>query len=83
MLRTPGLAMWHRDLMSEASNRRSGETRDDSRPPLDPLVVAAAREVDRTLLDWALSLSPRERLRACSKAAITLSQFAHASSRTR
>jgi hypothetical protein len=69
--------MWHRQNMSEAPKPRPAER------SLDPLVVEAAREVDQTLLDWALSLSPRERLRACSNAAITLGKFAHASSRKR
>lgn len=33
-----------------------------------PELVAAADEVDQTLIDWALSLSPRERLDACTRA---------------
>ena len=69
--------MWHRQNMSEAQKPLTTDG------ALDPLVVAAAREVDQTLLDWALSLSPRERLRACSNAAITVAKFAHASSRKR
>jgi hypothetical protein len=52
--------------------------------PIDALLLeAAAREVDGTLLDWALSLSPRERLRACSNAARALGKFRHVSSRPR
>jgi hypothetical protein len=34
----------------------------------DPELLAAADEVDQTLIDWSLSLSPRARLRACSRA---------------
>jgi hypothetical protein len=45
---------------------------------LDPLVVQAAKEVDGTLLDWALSLTPRERLRASTQAERTLRKFVHA-----
>ena len=41
----------------------------------DPLVLAAAREVDRSLLDWFLSLTPRERLRACTRATRALGRF--------
>lgn len=48
----------------------------------DPLVQQAAREVDPTLLDWALSLSPRERLRACTRATNALSRFARDTSLT-
>ena len=38
----------------------------------DPDVVEASYEVDRTLLRWALELSPLERLRACTRTATTL-----------
>ena len=38
----------------------------------NPLLVAAADEVDASLIVWALSLSPMERLRACSRAARAL-----------
>jgi hypothetical protein len=41
----------------------------------DPLVLAAAREVDRSLLEWFLSLTPRERLRACTRATRALGRF--------
>jgi hypothetical protein len=44
---------------------------------LDPLILAASKEVDDTLLAWALSLSPRERLRACSSATAALGRFAN------
>ena len=49
---------------------------------LDPLVLAAAREVDVTLIDWALSLSPLERLRACSNATDALGRLADAAAST-
>jgi hypothetical protein len=45
---------------------------------LDPLILEAATEVDGTLLDWALGLSPRERLRASTRAAAALRKFVHA-----
>jgi hypothetical protein len=38
----------------------------------NPLLVAAADELDTTLIEWALGLSPLERLRACSRAARAL-----------
>lgn len=47
---------------------------------LDPKVREAADEVDDSLLDWMLSLSPTERLRAVSKASAALSRFRRASS---
>jgi hypothetical protein len=50
---------------------------------LDPLVLEAAREVDGALLEWALSLSPRERLRACSNATTALGKFANVPSAAR
>jgi hypothetical protein len=43
------------------------------------LILEAAREVDGPLLEWALSLSPRERLRACSNATTALGKFANVS----
>ena len=42
---------------------------------LDPLLVEAAADVDRTLIRWALSLSHRERLRASTKATKALSRI--------
>lgn len=45
----------------------------------DPELVEAAREIDRTLLRWSLSLTPLERLRACSQAAATLARLRNAS----
>jgi hypothetical protein len=48
-----------------------------------PLLVAAAAEVDTTLIDWALSLTPLERLRACSRAARALARWRHVPSNDR
>ncbi|MDH3745431.1 MAG: hypothetical protein OES47_10055 [Acidobacteriota bacterium] len=42
---------------------------------LDPLIVAAAAEVDRSLLRWMLSLSPRARLEASTNATRALSRI--------
>lgn len=42
---------------------------------LDPLMVQASAEVDRSLLRWMLSLSPRERLRAAGRAAGALARI--------
>lgn len=47
---------------------------------LDPTLVAASKEVDRSLLSWSLSLSVRERLRAATKARRALSGFRRVSS---
>jgi hypothetical protein len=44
---------------------------------VDPLVLEAVGDVDQLLLDWSLSLSPRERLRACYKATVALARFRH------
>ncbi len=44
---------------------------------LDPLVLEAVRDVDQSLLDWSLALSPLERLRACHRAAVALARFRH------
>ncbi len=41
----------------------------------DPLLVEALEDVDSTLLEWALSLSPWERLRASSDALRFWSSF--------
>ncbi|MFQ5667414.1 MAG: hypothetical protein ACE5I7_13435 [Candidatus Binatia bacterium] len=49
----------------------------------DPLVVEAADEVDVALIDWALSLSPWERLRASSEALDFLSRFHRVTSQAR
>ena len=42
---------------------------------IDDLVREAVRDVDQSLLDWTLSLSPRERLRACYSAAVALGKY--------
>jgi hypothetical protein len=41
----------------------------------DPLIVAAADEIDQTLIDAALDLSPWERVRACSETQRLVSGF--------
>jgi len=62
--------------MGDGPKLPSPATDDRSRQPaLDPLVLEAAREIDGALLEWALSLSPRERLRACSSATAALGRF--------
>jgi hypothetical protein len=53
------------------------------RRSIDPLILQAASEVDATLLDWSLALSPRERLRACSNATDALGKFANVTSPAR
>jgi len=42
---------------------------------VDPLLVAASDEVDRSLLAWARKLSPLERLSAASRASEALHKF--------
>lgn len=42
---------------------------------VDPELVRAVDDVDVALLEWGLSLSPWERLRAASGALQTLSKF--------
>lgn len=42
---------------------------------LDAQIRNAVDEVDSSLLDWMLSLTPRQRLRAVSKASMALSRF--------
>ena len=74
--------------MGETGHPRSTATEDRSwrrslDPVIDPVILEAAEEVDPRLLDWALQLSPRERLRACSNAAGALGRFAHAPSAAR
>ena len=39
---------------------------------LEELLLEASREVDRTLIRWALSLSPLDRLRAATASAVSL-----------
>jgi len=46
---------------------------------LDPLVLEAAKDVDLSLIDWALAMSPRERLRASTNVVRTLTRFGHVS----
>ena len=42
---------------------------------LEPILISASLEVDRSLLRWSYSLSIRERLRAATKARRALSGF--------
>ena len=44
---------------------------------VDPELRQAAAEVDRTLIRWALSLTPRQRLDAATRAARALGRFHH------
>ena len=39
---------------------------------MDELLLQASREVDRTLIHWALSLSPLDRLRVATRSAASL-----------
>ena len=41
----------------------------------DPKVKAAVRDVDQSLLDWTLGLTPLEKLRCASNAARALNRF--------
>jgi hypothetical protein len=50
---------------------------------MDDLVQQAAREVDRTLIHWALSLSPLDRLRAAVSSAASLHALRDAKSNGR
>ena len=52
-------------------------------PEVDELVQQAAREVDRTLIRWALSLSPLDRLRAAVSSAASLRALRDAKSNER
>jgi len=52
-------------------------------PEVDDLVREAAREVDRTLIRWALSLSPLDRLRAAVSSAASLRALRDAKSNPR
>lgn len=57
------------------------EPSNEATPPLPPWDDsewrAAVDEVDDSLLDWFLSLTPLERVEAATKAADTLSRFVH------
>lgn len=56
-------------------DRRDGEPLLEWVKRVDPEVIAAVADVDRTLLRETLALSPLERLRACSRAARGLARF--------
>jgi hypothetical protein len=47
---------------------------------LDPQLVAAADDVDLGLLRWSLQQTPADRLRSCSRAAMTLADLRRAPS---
>ncbi len=49
----------------------------------DPELLDAAAEVDRSLLDWALAQTPRQRLDACSSATRALAGFRRGTSTDR
>lgn len=63
--------------MSDSDRPTSPATDFQALAALDPLIVEAVKEVDVTLLDWALSLTPRERLRAATRAERALRKFVH------
>jgi hypothetical protein len=63
-----------------SEDRSNGASEPSWMRSIDPLILAAAREVDVALIDWALSLSPTERLRACTRATAALGRFADAAS---
>jgi hypothetical protein len=44
----------------------------------EPEIRAAVQNVDQSLLDWTLSLTPLERLRSASNAVRTLKRFKYA-----
>ncbi|HEV8239933.1 MAG TPA: hypothetical protein VGS57_11245 [Thermoanaerobaculia bacterium] len=50
---------------------------------VDPLIMQAVADVDRSLLHWSLQQSPRQRLVACSRAAAALVRLRSAASRER
>lgn len=56
-------------------SRRAGEPVLDWLRRVDPDVAQAVADVDQTLLDECLAMSPLERLRACSVATRGLARF--------
>jgi len=68
--------------MKSVSGQRVSTAREKTRHgtvAIDPLVLQAVADVDRSLLHWSLALSPRERLRSCSRATATLIRLRDAS----
>ncbi len=63
------------ELRITVDARQPGESLRDWLARVDPDLLAAAEEVDVTLLDAALALSPLERLRACTRATRGLASF--------
>ena len=48
----------------------------------DPKIREAMRDVDQSLLDWTLGLTPLERLRCATNAARALNRFKNAKTET-
>ena len=48
----------------------------------DPEIRALVQDIDQSLLDWMLSLSPLERLRSASNAARALKRFKYVKTKT-
>lgn len=57
-----------------AITRKAGEL-EQRLASIDPELVAAADEVDLSLLRWSLSLTPLERLRVCTRTADSLERL--------
>jgi len=48
----------------------------------DPEIRAIVQDIDQSLLDWTLSLTPLERLRSASNILRTLKRFKHVKTKT-
>lgn len=48
----------------------------------DPNIKAVMQDIDQSLLDWSLGLTPLERLRCASNAARALNRFKHDKAKT-
>jgi hypothetical protein len=48
----------------------------------DPEIRAIVQDIDQSLLDWTLSITPLERLRSASNAVRTLKRFKYAKTKT-
>jgi len=60
--------MDYRDAVDAASRKHRLEVVRQRLAHVDPDVLAAVAEVDLGLLAWARTLSPRQRLEACTRA---------------
>lgn len=71
--------------MKEAGESPGGSRRREPRraPAIDPLIVAAIADVDLSLVESALRLSPGERLDACYRTVMDLARFSHATPKNR